>query len=125
MPERRWLIACIGKAPFAALPLTLDERRDPASLRCTVPVNDDRNERPRPGDQRDRPAAVLHYPPGGEFVFTAGEGGPVRHRNFMPRHFKPALALQTCRRCCAGATSTTRVRRSSSPTGATWRRLWS
>jgi integrase len=26
-----------------------------------------------------------------EYVFTAAEGGPVRHRNFMRRHFKPAV----------------------------------
>jgi site-specific recombinase XerC len=26
-----------------------------------------------------------------EYVFTAKEGGPVRHRNFMRRHFKPAV----------------------------------
>src|SRR5439155_24386577 len=31
------------------------------------------------------------YPSQDGFVFSAGEGGPVRHRNFMGRHFKPAL----------------------------------
>lgn len=31
-------------------------------------------------------------PPRGAFVFTATEGGPVRHRNFTRRHFRPAIA---------------------------------
>ena len=34
---------------------------------------------------------VGRYPSPEGFVFTAREGGPVRHRNFMARHYKPAL----------------------------------
>jgi integrase len=32
---------------------------------------------------------VEHYSDG--YVFTAHEGGPIRHRNFMRRHFDPAV----------------------------------
>ena len=31
------------------------------------------------------------YPSAEGYVFTAAEGGPVRHRNFYARHFKPAV----------------------------------
>ncbi|MGH2720578.1 MAG: tyrosine-type recombinase/integrase, partial [Actinomycetota bacterium] len=35
---------------------------------------------------------VATYPPTPDgFVFTASEGGPVWHRNFYGRHFKPAV----------------------------------
>lgn len=33
---------------------------------------------------------IGRYP--GDFLFTASQGGPVRHRNFTRRHFKPAVA---------------------------------
>jgi len=36
-------------------------------------------------------APVAAYPSGDGFVFTASEGGPIRHRNFYRRHFKPAV----------------------------------
>ncbi len=35
---------------------------------------------------------VGRYPSPEGYVFTAAEGGPVRHRNFMARHFYPAVA---------------------------------
>jgi integrase len=31
------------------------------------------------------------YPSSDRLVFTSAEGGPLRHRNFMARHFKPAV----------------------------------
>ena len=31
------------------------------------------------------------YPADEGFVFTAAEGGPIRHRNFYRRHFRPAV----------------------------------
>lgn len=31
------------------------------------------------------------FPSPDGFVFTAGEGGPIRHRNFYRRHFRPAV----------------------------------
>jgi integrase len=34
---------------------------------------------------------VGRYPSEDGFVFTAREGGPVRHRNFYRRHFRPAV----------------------------------
>jgi integrase len=34
---------------------------------------------------------VGRYPSEAGFVFTAAEGGPIRHRNFMARHYKPAV----------------------------------
>jgi integrase len=34
---------------------------------------------------------VERYPSADGFVFTAGEGGPIRHRNFYRRHFRPAV----------------------------------
>jgi integrase len=36
------------------------------------------------------------YPSTG-YVFTSAEGGPVRHRNFYRRHFKPAVAAARAR----------------------------
>ena len=36
-------------------------------------------------------AHVGAYPSPERLVFTSAEGGPVRHRNFMARHFKPAV----------------------------------
>lgn len=35
---------------------------------------------------------IGRYPSDDGYVFTSTEGGPVRHRNFMRRHFKPAVA---------------------------------
>jgi integrase len=35
---------------------------------------------------------VGRYPSNDGFVFTAREGGPIRHRNFYRRHFRPAVA---------------------------------
>lgn len=35
---------------------------------------------------------IKRYPSRDGYVFTATEGGPVRHRNYMERHFGPALA---------------------------------
>jgi integrase len=37
------------------------------------------------GEHIDRYPSTTH-------VFTAAEGGPVRHRNFSRRHFRPAVA---------------------------------
>ena len=37
-------------------------------------------------------ARHLESYPSNDYVFTSAEGGPVRHRNFMPRHFLPAVA---------------------------------
>ena len=34
---------------------------------------------------------LARYPSPDGFVFTAAEGGPVRHRNFYRRHYKPAV----------------------------------
>ncbi|MGH9045338.1 MAG: tyrosine-type recombinase/integrase [Acidimicrobiales bacterium] len=34
---------------------------------------------------------VGRYPSDQGFVFTAAEGGPIRHRNFYRRHFRPAV----------------------------------
>ena len=34
---------------------------------------------------------VARYPSKEGFVFTAAEGGPVRHHNFYVRHYKPAV----------------------------------
>jgi integrase len=34
---------------------------------------------------------IARYPSAGGYVFTARDGGPIRHRNFMARHFKPAV----------------------------------
>jgi integrase len=34
---------------------------------------------------------VATYPSKDDFVFTAAEGGPVRHHNFYVRHYKPAV----------------------------------
>ena len=34
---------------------------------------------------------VGHYPSADGFVFTAREGGPIRHRNLYRRHFRPAV----------------------------------
>jgi len=36
-------------------------------------------------------AHAKRYPSADGYVFTAHEGGPIRHRNFMGRHFKPAV----------------------------------
>jgi hypothetical protein len=33
---------------------------------------------------------IGRYPSEGGYVFTAPEGGPVRHHNFMARHFYPS-----------------------------------
>jgi integrase len=35
---------------------------------------------------------VEAYPSPDRLVFTSAEGTPLRHRNFMRRHFKPAVA---------------------------------
>ena len=35
---------------------------------------------------------IDRYPSPDGFVFTAREGGPIRHRNFYRRHFRPAVA---------------------------------
>ena len=35
---------------------------------------------------------VGRYPSSDGCVFTAAEGGPVRHRNFYARHYRPAVA---------------------------------
>jgi integrase len=34
---------------------------------------------------------VERYPSPDGHLFSAAEGGPLRHRNFMRRHFKPAV----------------------------------
>ena len=34
---------------------------------------------------------IGRYPSADGFVFTAAEGGPLRHRNFYRRHFRPAV----------------------------------
>ena len=34
---------------------------------------------------------IGRYPSRDGYLFTAPEGGPVRHRNFMDRHFYPAV----------------------------------
>ena len=36
-------------------------------------------------------AHISRYPARDGFVFSAAEGGPVRHRNFYARHFRPAV----------------------------------
>ena len=35
------------------------------------------------------------YPSSSHFVFTASGGGPIRHRNFYRRHFKPSVTRAT------------------------------
>lgn len=35
---------------------------------------------------------IGRFPSSDGYVFPAAEGGPVRHHNFMVRHFKPATA---------------------------------
>jgi integrase len=35
---------------------------------------------------------IGHYPTSNGFVFSAKEGGPIRHRNLYRRHFRPAVA---------------------------------
>jgi integrase len=49
--------------------------------------------------------------PSDEYLFTAAEGGPVRHRNFMRRHFKPAVARAGSTTGSAGTTCDTQARR--------------
>jgi integrase len=34
---------------------------------------------------------IGHYPSEDGYVFTAKEGGPIRHRNLCRRHFRPAV----------------------------------
>ncbi len=34
---------------------------------------------------------MAQYPSADGYVFTTSEGGPIRHRNFMARHYKPAV----------------------------------
>jgi integrase len=40
---------------------------------------------------RELEAHIDRYPSTDGYIFTATEGGPIRHRNFMTRHFKPAV----------------------------------
>ena len=51
-----------------------------------------RREVPIPGSLVEILAEhVARYPSPDGFVFTAAEGGPIRHRNFYRRHYKPAV----------------------------------
>lgn len=36
-------------------------------------------------------AHLAEYPSSSGYVFTSAEGGPLRHRNFYRRHFRPAV----------------------------------
>ena len=63
---------------------------------------DSPSARPRPARSARSPCRAFlgellathlsHYPSSDGWVFTAAEGGPVRHRNFYARHYRPAVA---------------------------------
>jgi hypothetical protein len=55
---------------------------------------------------------VRQYPTESGFLFSMTEGGPVRHRNFYSRHFRPAVAASGLPDRLSFHTSGIRLRRS-------------